>query len=114
MYIILLIIRIIIFSLWEISKFKQRLNLQFRKDFLKIIFVIMVRFLDLKPGFELQARQQNKIQKVFLRWFHLSRFLAKTLRINNIVMKNFSKICRSESTLNCGSRHLCIKLTHTK
>ena len=38
--------------------------------------------LDVKPGFELQARHQNKIQKVFLWRFPLSRFLAKTLRVN--------------------------------
>ena len=43
--------------------------------------------LDEKPGFKPQARHQNEIQKVFLRQFHLSRFLAKTLRINKIAMK---------------------------
>ena len=32
-----------------------------------------------------------------------SRFLAKTLRVNKIAMKSFTKICRSESTLNCKS-----------
>ena len=32
---------------------------------------------DVKPGFEPQARHQNKIQKVFLQRFSLSRFLAK-------------------------------------
>ena len=44
-----------------------------------------------KSGFEPQARHQNKIQKVFLRRFPLSRFLAKTPGINKIVMKSFSK-----------------------
>ena len=31
--------------------------------------------------------------------------MAKTLRTNNITIKGFSKICRSESTLNTRSRH---------
>ena len=44
-----------------------------------------------KPGFEPQPRHQNKIRKVFLRRFPLSRFLAKTLRVNKIAMKSFSK-----------------------
>ena len=43
----------------------------------------------------------------------LSRLLVKTLSLNKIAMKSFSKICHSASTLNCRSRHLCIKLTHT-
>ena len=72
-----------------------------------------VGLLDEKPGFESQARHQNEVQKVFLRRFPLSRFLAKTLRVNKIAMKSFQQICRSESALNCRSRHLCIKLTHT-
>ena len=50
-----------------------------------------VGLLDEKPGFESQARHQNEIRKVFLRRFPLSRFLAKTLRVNKIAMKSFSK-----------------------
>ena len=46
---------------------------------------------DEKPGFESQARHQNEIRKEFLRRFPLSRFLAKTLRVNKIAMKSFSK-----------------------
>ena len=37
---------------------------------------------DVNVGFDPQARHQNKIQKVFLRRIPLSRFLAKTLRVN--------------------------------
>ena len=37
---------------------------------------------DEKPGFEPQARHENKIWKAFLRRFPLSRFLPKTLRVN--------------------------------
>ena len=44
-----------------------------------------------KSGFEPQTRHQNKIQKVIFRRFPLSRFLAKTLRVNKIAMKSFSK-----------------------
>ena len=40
---------------------------------------------------KIQVRHQNKIQKVFFPRFPLSRFLAKTLRVNKIAMKNFSK-----------------------
>ena len=47
--------------------------------------------LDIKPGFQSQARHQNKIQKVFLRRLPLSIFLAKSPRVNKIVMKSFSK-----------------------
>ena len=50
-----------------------------------------VGLLDEKSGFESQARHQNKIRKVFVRRFPLSRFLAKTLRVNKIAMKSFSK-----------------------
>ena len=39
--------------------------------------------------------------------------LAKTLRVNKIAMTSFTKNCRSESTLNCRSRHIWIKLTYT-
>ena len=48
-----------------------------------------VDLLDVKPVFEPQARHQYKIQKVFIRWFPLSRYLVKTLRINKIAMKSF-------------------------
>ena len=51
--------------------------------------------------------------QIFFRRFPLSRLLAKTLRVNKIIMKSFSKFCRSESTLNCRSSHSSIKLTHT-
>ena len=50
-----------------------------------------VGLLDEKPGSESQGRHQNEIRKVFLRRFPLSRFLAKTLRINKIAIKSFSK-----------------------
>ena len=50
-----------------------------------------VGLLDEKLGFELQARHQNKIQKVFFRRFPLSRLMARTLRVNKIAMKSFSK-----------------------
>ena len=53
----------------------------------------------------------SEVRKLFLRRFPLSRFLAKTLRKNKIAMKFKKKNCCSESTLNCRSRHLCIKLT---
>ena len=42
-----------------------------------------------------------------------SRFLAKILKVNNIVMKSVSNICRSESILNRRTRHSCIKLIYT-
>ena len=57
-----------------------------------------------------QTAKQN-IKRVFPRRFPLSRFMAIILRVNNIAMISFSKICHSESTLNCRSRHICIKLT---
>ena len=47
--------------------------------------------LDEKPGFEPQVRHQNKMQKVLLRRFPLSRFLAKTMNATKIAMKSFSK-----------------------
>ena len=42
------------------------------------------RVLESKPLFEPQARHQNKRRKIFRRRFPLSRFLAKTLRVNKI------------------------------
>ena len=55
-----------------------------------------------------------KYEKIFLRRLPLSRFLIKTLRVIKIAMQSFSKICRSDSSLNCRSRHSRIKLKHTK
>ena len=52
---------------------------------------VVIGLLHEKPGFEPKARYLTKIRKVFLRRFPLSRFLAKTLRVNKIAMKNFSK-----------------------
>ena len=51
--------------------------------YFEVAVVQCVGLLDEKPGFESQARHQNKIRKVFLRRFPLSRFVAKTLRVNN-------------------------------
>ena len=51
-----------------------------------------VGLLDVKPEFEPQARHQNEVQKIFLQRFPLSRYVAKTLRVNKISMKSFSKI----------------------
>ena len=63
----------------------------------------------LKPGFVSQvSHQKKKYEKYFF-----DRFLAKTLRINKIAMKNFLKIRCSQSTLTCRSYHSRIKLTHT-
>ena len=50
-----------------------------------------LQLLDVKPGFEPKARHQNKIQKLFLRRFSLSRFLAKTLRVNKSCHEMFLK-----------------------
>ena len=50
--------------------------------------------------FKSQDRHQNENMKIFLQQLPLSRCLAKTLRVNKIVMKSLPIICRSESTLN--------------
>ena len=68
--------------------------------------------IDVKPGFVSQVCHQNENMKIFLRQLPLSRFLAKTLRVNKIAMRTFSKIFCLELTLNCRSHHSCIKLTH--
>ena len=44
-----------------------------------------------KLRFETQAGHQNKIRKIFLRRFPLRRFLTKTLSVNKIAVKGFSK-----------------------
>ena len=68
------------------------------------------RLLDVRTRLKPQIRRQNEIiKKNILRWLPTRRFLAKTLRANKFDMKD---ICRSESTLNCRSRHSRIKLTH--
>ena len=48
-----------------------------------------VSLLDQKPGLESQAKHQNEIWKVFR--FFLSRFLAKTLRVNKNCHEKFPK-----------------------
>ena len=50
----------------------------------KIIFSDEAHF-DLVSSFIIFSFIQNKIQKVFLRRFPLSRFLAKTLRVNKLL-----------------------------
>ena len=50
-----------------------------------------VGLLDVKPGFQLQASHQNETQKIFLRRFPLSRFLATTLRVNKNRNEKFLK-----------------------
>ena len=59
-----------------------------------------VGFLDVSPGFKPQVT-------------HLSKFLAKSLnlQVKKNYMNNVSKICHSESSLNCRFRRSCIKLT---
>ena len=42
----------------------------------------------------------------------LSRFLAKTQRLKKLPWKAPQKICRSESTFNCRSNRLCIKMVY--
>ena len=59
-----------------------------------------------------QISKRNIKQKIF----PLSRFLAKTLRVNKTCHEMLFKrkrLCSSESTLNCRSRRSLIKLTHT-
>ena len=56
---------------------------------------------------------KTKYEKIFLWQFPLSRFLVKTRRVKKFTRKSFSKICRSESTVCCRSRHLGIKLKRT-
>ena len=63
--------------------------------------------------FRSDISKKRNVKKTFLRRLPLSRFLAKTLRVNKIAIKSFSKICTLDSTLNCECRHSCIKLTHT-
>ena len=56
-----------------------------------LYFFQSVGLLDVKPGFGPQARHQNEIRKIFLRRLPLSRFLSKTLNVNKIATKSFSK-----------------------
>ena len=60
------------------------------------------------------VRAPGKTSKQNTKSIPFCRFLAKTLRVNKIGMKSFSKnkICCSESILNSRSHHLCIKLTY--
>ena len=62
---------------------------------------------NVKPGFKPQVRHQNKIQSVFCRRFSPGRFRAKTLRVNKIAMKTFSKNL-SFGVENCRSQRLYI------
>ena len=69
-----------------------------------------------KFGSNSRSDIKAKYDKIFLQWLSLSRFLAKTQRVNKIAMKSLKKEKKNswlESTLNCRFRHSCIKLTHT-
>ena len=77
---------------------------------------LYVALLDVKLGLVSEIWHQNKIwqkKKIFFRQFHLSRFLAKSLRVNKTAMKNFLKNLSFGVGFSCRFRHSCIKLTHT-
>ena len=60
--------------------------------------------------------QQNEIRiNISVTTVSLSRSLfgMNFCLVNEITMKSFSKIYRTESNLNCMSHRSCIKLTHT-
>ena len=83
-------------------------------------------------------KDSNKIWFVFLILYHTEQlsccllyhniafYQLTSLNFKNILVRitflsifhkgiqNFQKIYRSQSTLNCRSRHLCLKLTHTQ
>ena len=56
---------------------------------------------------------KTKYEKYFFGDFLSADFWQKLWELIKLPWKISQKICRSESTLNCRSRHLCIKLTHT-
>ena len=57
---------------------------------------------------------KRNAQKIIHPRLALSRFLAKTWRVNKIAVKSFSKVFCSKAALNSRSRRSCIKLTHTQ
>ena len=64
----------------------------------------------------IMAKQERKKLSIGHGKHRDSKFLAKTLRLNKIAVKNFHKNLNcSESILNCRSpaSHICIKLTRT-
>ena len=89
------------FVVWKIYKININISFPVDQKTINLFKIALCKAEDLKPGFVFQIRHQNEIwkQKIFLRRFPLSRFLAKTLRVKKFSMKSFSKICRSESTL---------------
>ena len=57
------------------------------------------------------STKKNLKKKILLRRLLLSRFVAKTLRVNKPAMKRFAqKICRSKTMLNCKSHSTSIKI----
>ena len=62
-----------------------------------------------------QPSKRNMKKNIFLRRFPLSRFLAKTLRVNNLTLpwKNFSKNLSFEVDIKLWFPPLTFKLMHT-
>ena len=59
----------------------------------EVVYWVVCLLIRRKARFEPKFWHQNKIQKVFLLGFPIGRFLAKTLRVNKIVIKVSQKIC---------------------
>ena len=75
----------------------------------KVVMVQQVVYWIIRRQARFQTPRQTskrKYQKIFLRRLPLSRFVIKTLRVNEIAMKSFSKICFPGQTV--GKR--CEKL----
>ena len=75
----------------------------------------VLAYYDVKIRFKPQVRHQNEnVKKNIFSVTSFQQISGKNSESKTeLEMKSISKICCSESTLNCRSRHLCIKLTHT-
>ena len=89
----------------------------FLKDFQKkkvfadpLVAIVQVVFRLIRGSNPRSDIKTKLFKKIFLQQLPLSRVLAKTLRIHKITMKSFSKICGSESTLNCQVPPLMYKI----
>ena len=69
-------------------------------------WLIIRKALNSKPS----SNMQRKYEYIF-RWLPLSRFLAKILRVDKIVTKSFSKICRTNSILTFYMSHIYVGRT---
>ena len=95
-------INVYVYSLWNLKKERSIFMVNEKRKALKVYNYCMTILLEVDECWYIRHKaivqipghaSKRKYEKIFLRRLPLSRFVAKTLRVNKIARKSFSKIC---------------------